>query len=59
MMEEYASNLPNATQTPNITLTNPFNMKELVYLPVFPEGANIDKKAVGTFNYTLSDDFLI
>jgi hypothetical protein len=59
MLEEYSSRLPNATQTPNITLTNPFNMKELVYLPVFPEGATIDKKAVGTFNYTLSEDFLI
>lgn len=34
-------------------------MKDLLYLPVIPEGVNFDKKTIGLFNYTLSDDFLI
>ena len=59
MLEEYSQSMPNASQVPNITLTNPFNMKELVYLPVFPEGATFDKKKVGLLNYTLADEFLI
>lgn len=59
LLEEYNQTIYNASNVPNLTITNPFDMKNLVYLPVSPEGATIDKKAIGMINYTLSDAFLI
>jgi hypothetical protein len=61
MLESYSltSSPTTTTKVAPIKLTNPFNMKDLIYLPVMPAGATFDKKAVTFFNYTLSDDFLI
>jgi hypothetical protein len=56
---ESLAELPTAAEVPMPNKTNPFNMKNLIFLPVSPPLVSYNSKIAEPFNFTLSDDFLI
>lgn len=51
--------MPTKESIPEPEKVNPYLMENLTYLPVYPADVKIQTSTFSSFNYTLSDQFLI